>query len=222
MLGFIKYISVSSILTAVGSIFIVIYEISELSNVWISAIGPVLVLTGAFWSSIKQSHFEERLSEKNNEISKLNNKIINFVTGGDSFCYFSINKGSISSEIKLVLIHQGEYPLYDLRAECIDLDSLNPVTGYARQSFEIGNVSPNVASSGPWKIVFNAKTQLRYNIPFSSRGGFFTQELRLFFINGDWRMASRVKATRLLAQSPLVLHEKVDQMILEDIDNFSF
>jgi hypothetical protein len=71
----------------------------------------------------------ETLSEENKalltEVNKLNKKIASNITGGDSCCYFLPSRPSKNSSIvDLMLINDGDYPLYDVSVKIDDVEKL--------------------------------------------------------------------------------------------------
>lgn len=66
------------------------------------------------------------ISQKNAELalnnSELSKKIANSITGGDSYCYVLVGNPSKTNLSDLMLITEGEYPLYDVEVRIHDLD----------------------------------------------------------------------------------------------------
>jgi hypothetical protein len=92
--------------------------------------GAVLVAFGTFWSSLRQSHFNTRLAQKNQEIAELQLESANAITGGDSFAYMSVMVPDPKSAATIipVFVHKGKYPLYDVEARIVDLDEFRRLT----------------------------------------------------------------------------------------------
>ncbi|MHC4277591.1 MAG: hypothetical protein ACYSWY_08925 [Planctomycetota bacterium] len=84
-------------------------------------IGAFIAAAGAFWASLEQAKFERVLRTKSDEIAQLNTKIASAVTGGDSFCYLDLAIGDGTTNTPaLMLVHQGEYPVYDVSVRIVD------------------------------------------------------------------------------------------------------
>lgn len=196
--------------------------------IWI-AIGTVITLIGALWSSQNQASFEKKLSSKSEEISQnqsrfekelslkneeiiqLNNKLMGLVTGGNSFCRFSVMNLPNDNLIHIALMHEGKYPLYDMKVRVVDLDDfekqINTNTGHL---IEIGNLIPMSTFPDMFKIPINQRKNIRFNFFFSGRNGYFTQELRLILVGDDWKIASRVADNITKPGEYKLLFEEID------------
>jgi hypothetical protein len=171
-------------------------------------VGALISAGGALWSYGEWSYgertkFEHELREKSNEIAELNRRIASSVTGGDSFCYLSI--GSINDQTNvsmLTVVHQGEYPLYDVSLDITDLQKFRQVTATGpltfdqmssyRTTLQVGNVIPNSGMTlRPWQLP-NSDEQ-DYNVRIWARNGVASQKIRLRRINGGWKSATQVR-----------------------------
>jgi hypothetical protein len=122
------------------------------------------------------------------------------VTGGDSVCYLMIspNQGI------LFAMQRGRYPLHDVSVRMSDLDKANgllatrPLTMdnvfAADTNFQIGDMPVNGSKilDTHYKLTGN---KYSFNIFFSGLNGFWTEELRLRLVNGEWTQAARVTRT---------------------------
>src|SRR6478609_5690772 len=87
---------------------------------WLMLLGALLSTAGAILASQRQAASEEELSKKSVEIAELNKQIAASVTGGDSFAYMGF---LLQFDVpRLMLFHEGQYPLYGLNARISDLD----------------------------------------------------------------------------------------------------
>lgn len=172
---------------------------------------------GAFWSVMQGALWERELRKKSDEIAELNRRTAASVTGGDSWCYLALD-GQLDdgNSGTLVLVHQGEYPLYDVSIRIVDLDKFEQIKGnlslqalaHSDTILNPGNLSPNQASMlGAWEI---PEKGLRWNIFFAARNGFFTQRLRLLRVSGHWASATTV-IRDALGKEPETLLEKISE-----------
>ena len=168
----------------------------------------LIAAAGAFWVAIEQASWEHELQAT--------------VTGGDSWCYLTLGglTGS-GNRASVTVVHQGRYPLYDVSARIVDLDKFDLIKStvswetlaQTETILTVGNLGPDKAMLLPTTVEIPQKG-LRWNIFFSARNGFFTQELRLLQIKGCW--ASATRTTRRHGETEVVLREKVDSIFPRD------
>ena len=117
----------------------------------------------------------------------------------------------------LTLVHQGEYPLYDLTVRILDMDTFERKVQQNNSDFDklreevqmsVGNIAPNQTSL--LKTVQLDSDPLRWNLFFSARTGFFTELLRVRRVGNEWKTALKVIRTRTSG---------IDQVLLERIDS---
>jgi hypothetical protein len=117
----------------------------------------------------------------------------------------------------LTLVHQGEYPLYDLTVRILDMDTFERKVQQNNSDFDklreevqmsVGNIAPNQTSL--LKTVQLDSDPLRWNLFFSARTGFFTELLRVRRVGNEWKTALKVIRTRTPGK---------DQVLLERIDS---
>lgn len=144
-------------------------------------LGGFLTLFGAFWAATRQSQFQR--------------EALYTVTGGDSFAYLGANAEPASNLVNLVLIHVGQYPLYEVHARIVDVDV--PVVRSNRPAevqsirLEFGTLVPRHAAAVPPLELGNGEGR-NWNVFFTARNGGWNQELRLRKVDGAWRIATRV------------------------------
>jgi hypothetical protein len=171
---------------------------------FITNFGASLFLTSWFIGQIlrikKQQKIESYLELVTHKVESLlnnlensSNKIIDNITGGNSYLYMIIGNISPDNEWgEMIFIHKGENPVYDVFVEYIDLDEpILPTGNYKRNRFEIGTKAPKTASTGP-KIKLNKAQGLRINVFYSTRRGIINQGLRMIFRNDKWISAYKV------------------------------
>ena len=172
-------------------------------------LGTILSATGAFLATYKQNQekaqsavqraqFESELRGKSDEIAELNRQISQSVTGGNSFCYVRLSLGPTSSPI-VTVIHQGEFPLYDVSIrmwdpndsqECSCDVSLEEFTK-KDLNFNLGNLSPNqVRILG--RVTLPEADEKEFALSIGARNGFVLELIKLRRIEGQWKAAYRV------------------------------
>ncbi len=153
---------------------------------------------------------EKQLRQKSEEITDLKNHIASSITGGTSFAYIVPVFQSANASPILTVVHQGEYPLYDLSVRIVDLAKLGekaPSLSEMKGS-GIGNLAPNQAA--PLGNVQINGESLRWNLFFSARNGFFTEELRVQRVGSDWKTAIQVTRSNPTSGETKTLFEKID------------
>jgi hypothetical protein len=171
-------------------------------------VGGIIAAIGAVWAAYDQTKSSKQLQEKSEEIARLNRETANTVTGGDSFCYL-MPIGNAPDRVSV--IHSGKYPLYDVSVQLVDLDdpafSKPTFSSIGANTITIGNIPPNsIQVLG--SVIKLTGDRKRLNIFFSARNGFYTQQLRMRLVNGEWKSATRV--TRNLADGKReTLHTQV-------------
>jgi len=175
---------------------------------------PGLILLGAILSAIGALWASQQMRIKSEEIAELNKEIVKLVTGGDSFCYLTImSLDPLTNSGILTIVHQGDHPIYDVSARIVDLQKMKTIEKKNKMNFQevmqastiiqIGNMAKGAGSTiGPFPL--GNETERNFNIFFSARNGFFTQNLRMNKINNKW-----VQAT-IVAKDNKVLFEKID------------
>lgn len=206
-----------ALITFVGAV------ISAIGGFWASSskpepariivvVGLVISAIGVLWASQQQASFNLNLLNKSEEIARLNQKLANSVSGGDSFCYLEVSSlDSAKNTGQLVVVHQGEHNLYDVHARIVDLEKFDQLEGklsfatlkQTDTNISIGNL---ISSSAQMlhRVTLGNGNMRRFNIFFSARNGFFNQVLRLKKIHGKW-----VRAMKVLREDK-VIYEEVD------------
>jgi hypothetical protein len=167
-------------------------------------LGAVLVALGGFWSSWRQSTFNTTLTQKNDEISRLQMESANAITGGNSFAYMLVqvpDPKAANTAIPL-FIHQGKYPLYDVQARIVDLDEHNRLRdqkdfiaaskALLGTTLTVGNLTPGFASSSSVGLPHPSGQDFSYNVFFIARNGAWIQSLRMRWVGNGWAMANKV------------------------------
>jgi flagellar biosynthesis GTPase FlhF len=172
---------------------------------------------------IAEAQTELRL--KSDEVAELNKTTAASVTGGDSYCYVQfINSLNGLVNGRMMVIHQGKFPLYDVQIRIVDLDKFNAMSKRGEITIEtvmqsegilnIGNMSPNLAQMREVPPFSPTAEELNYNIFISARNGSFTELLRLKKINGVWKSALKVERGNFSDANP----NSLPTLLFEQID----
>lgn len=138
------------------------------------------------------------------------------LTGGDDFCYV-IPEGTPRPPFPAIVLHEGEYPLYDVNMRVVDLSKFKILPNGAiagQTSLFLGDFPVGPTALGPLSYSFPAKGEkASFNIFFSAKNGFWVENLRTRFVNGKWVSAYRVFRYRLTGGKlrPYTLFEKHDR-----------
>lgn len=156
---------------------------------------------------------ETQLRVKTEEIADLNRKIAATVTGGDTFPYLLVGRpGGNSQEADLMLLTDGDYPLYDVSVRIQDVDRfvssvvnsfesgeaptdsiLKSIRMMQRESFErvFGNLSPNqMIPFG--SINLSGREEASFNVILFARNGSVHQKIKFRRLNDEWAVSYRV------------------------------
>ncbi len=169
-------------------------------------VGILIAAFGGVWASMEQNTFDRTLKKKNEEIVELNRKIINSVTGGESYCYFQVMKIGNSKVVDLFLVNTSEYPVYDVSVTITDAEKrwalvkknipygsvseLYVITSKASESFNIGNMVPNQGKL-VYSLELKDKEKYSFNITISARNGIIYQSILFLKVNDEWKTATR-------------------------------
>jgi len=156
-------------------------------------------------------------TSKSGETTEINKQIASSITGGASFAYIvpTFFDPTHNSPM-LTLVHQGEYPLYDLTVRILDMATFdnmvrqnNSYSDKLREEVQlsVSNIAPNQARM--LKTVQLGRDPLRWNLFFSARNGFFTEFLRVQRVGNEWKTALKVTRTPSSGKEQTLL-EKID------------
>lgn len=184
-------------------------------KVFITALGPTFFLIswliGQYFRVKKQVSTEQNFVKIEDKFKQLfidienqNKETIAFITGGDSFVYFMIERN-----MKLAIaLHCGKYPLYDVSARFVDLDCMqhsenHGMLGACEINIKLGTLFPESSILNQNTAPLDA---MSYNIFIHARNGFFTQLLRQKEENGKFMFATRVQNNK----DGTIIFEKID------------
>ncbi len=199
-------------------------------------LGALFSAVGVFMATARQNQeklqataarlqFEQELRAKSEEIAALNKTLASTVTGGDSYCYFLVPALNPDSKlIDLMLMHHGDFPLYDVSVQIEDVDKLLELVrgerakgtlpyksiteayqllGQAATVINVGNFGPNQMEQ-LGAISIPARGRLAYNVKFLARNGGVFQRIRFQRVAGEWKRAWQI------ARDNDILEEHVD------------
>lgn len=195
--------------------------------------GLVLIALGTFFTIYGQQKLNDKTSDKLNnkadkieklseenielmrEVNKLNTRISDSITGGDSYCYFVPRPPSSRSNIvDLQLVNEGINPIYDISIKIDDVEKMFEIIeedfrncvdtnrsfteSSARMSpsnrlIDVGNLSPSIMLNLHEGLEIPHDVDRKsYNIIITSRNGQVDQLLRYRKVHGNWAMAMQV------------------------------
>lgn len=121
-------------------------------------------------------------------------------SGADSYCYLLPNSNippMHSKGVDWLLMHEGKYPLYEVRMTVMDLgEPMQP--GQAKEipepTFPLGRLNPGVAlpMGNGWAPSAGA-TAYDINVMFQARNGSWNEMIRFRPKDGGWSAAIRVE-----------------------------
>jgi hypothetical protein len=149
-------------------------------------------------------------SEKNAELSR---RIAGLADGGDSFAYVSFARGQANDAQRyLVVVQQGEFPLYDLNVRIVDLiefrkTQIHSLETLAKNVINVGNLP--VGGTAPFPNVrFDVASEGQaYNIFFQARNGYWIQNVT-FSKAEDGKYEYKNKVTRMRDAQQVVIFEE--------------
>ena len=161
------------------------------------------------------TELQKRLLTQSDTIASLSNKGINTTLGGDSFCYMAFEGASLIEGKPIPRVFQvGKYPLYDVTADITDMEKfrgefarrgvvMGPGKGIpfkagraAMVTIPVGNLAVGSQEFLLDHVIYFSNEQSQdFRVSFSARNGFWSQDIKLRRVEGDWRkwlMAFRV------------------------------
>jgi hypothetical protein len=174
--------------------------------------GAFGVAIGTFWASWRQWNFNTVISEKNEEIIRLQRENVGVTTGGDSFCYMllQVHDPATGLVVTPIFIHQGRFPLYDVAARVVDIDEMRKSIGANQAALlgttlRVGNLTPGFSVSITI-LQHPAGQNFNYNVFYVARNGAWLQMLRMRWLGNGWAIATRVLEGN---GGPKVLYEEI-------------
>lgn len=205
------YISVSSILTFLGAVWVGLFswwyssEDQRRKRDLMVLVGAGVAALGGFWGSVQQSDYERELRRKSDEIAQLNRTMISHVTGGDSYCY--IKAGSNQMDARRLMVFSvwqvGEYPCFDVAVQIKDVDEfsrlveigkatrlrdLTPAMPLVRVGTVLAAIAPVVR-----ELDLQGHERRRFGFVISLRNGWVFQKLLLRKSGDEWKRASHIE-----------------------------
>lgn len=228
----------STIVIIVGalitSVFGLIASSRDNTPRWITfptLIGGIIALFGGVWAGLEQSQLNNDLHAKTEKIEKLtqdisdaNSTIARSITGGDSFCYLhSVAAEGTSNRVVRWIIHHGEWPLYDVTVQSVDVNRLHAHTNTYNEAelqkwiddsddYEIflGNINPGSSITNSIDLIVPTDNSDRheYSVSFKARNGRWHQQIVYYRVDGTIKTSYRV--SKLSETNTIVLKEHID------------
>ena len=215
--------------------FIAMRNKKESLPAWIplsSLFAGIFVVLCSFWSGCEQSKSTNEINRRGQQILNLSSQnvalasqLVDWTTGSGSICFY----GTTNNRVRKVLVHYGEWPVYDLTATTIDCTALvdlaaNEGITFAsmkdtRHTVQLGTVTPNHLAQNMYSkklhfsddfIPVNIRQGIlrqEFSIRFSARGGMWVQDVILQLVNERYLVAYRVRTIDPAA----VIYKKVDE-----------
>ena len=184
-------------------------EVEKASNEFKATLASVATSTGEV-ARIQRlnTELQETLLSQSRAITGLARKSINLATGGDGFCTMFLMFISVADDSLVGVAsigNMGEFPLYGVNADVIDLDKqrlafTNGVTldnmGTGVTTLNIGDLPPK-PSGIMWKerLVLSSGSKESANLVVrfsSSRVQGWAEIIRIRKVGNDWKVAVRV------------------------------
>jgi hypothetical protein len=194
----------------------------------VNTFGPTFFLlswvTGQLFRVKKQAKVEDSFGSMEVRFKELMDKLeakaeetISHISGGDSYPRVSFCMIGDSNTWGLMVVNQGDYPLYDVHVRITDLlkfaktnGSLSVSSAVIGEVEHIGNMIPyqrNIILKGDQRNV----SELSFNIFFTARNGLFSQLVRAKKVNDFW-----LSAIKILNGDGAVIREDISEQFPRD------
>lgn len=185
--------------------------------VMVTFLGALLVAVGTYVNAIKsarksaaasdaQANLYRQLSEKSEEIARLNLEVKNWVVGGNSVT-LTVENSNVEDTCDLLISNYGPHPLFEAQLAAINTDeNLNRITqivkqnpslskllaiqSEATQSIAIGTLPPNQGRVWSLSLPSDA-SEVHYNLQLTTLGGSEFHQLFCRKIGSRWLSALR-------------------------------
>jgi len=148
-----------------------------------------------------------QLEETQKELKNFTSESLNYLTGGDSWCYIALTSSSNSNELRVRLYHKGKYPLIALRVVIVYTSELERVTqgsGAMKKGFlmagtystdiPVGTVPKSHTIRNPGILIgtvpHNPNVNETYHINFTAQNGEWYQTQSFTFDADKYRKQS--------------------------------
>ncbi|HVB87814.1 MAG TPA: hypothetical protein VNK23_14235 [Candidatus Dormibacteraeota bacterium] len=171
------------------------------------------IADGINTTSIQNQQQFAATMKRSDEIMEGVQDSINSITGGDSYAYVVFGDLKRAGAF-ISVVHGGKYPLHGVTARMTDVNKFKemvenevPLTlnNPSDINLTVGDISANAAR--PMQTIkFSGTERQDYNIFFNGRNGFWSELVRMRWIDNKWVSAVKV----LGADGRNVLFERVD------------
>ena len=165
----------------------------------------VLGAIGAYWSSLRRSETEKQLQKKTDDIVQLNRTITGLVSGGDSYCFFMPTIDYDKNTCQFLVVHKGQFPIYDVSARICDVERMNQLVQAQQQEgrshfdltaadsyIQLGTIPVGRGIYLP-PFPIGSVQKLSFSIFFGSRNSVFNQTIELRKVGNQWLSSDRVE-----------------------------
>jgi hypothetical protein len=122
----------------------------------LTLLGAIIAAIGVFWASVKNAasqreiiRLNHQLTDKSDEIAKVNARIADLVTGGKAFAYAELT----AVLGRVTVVNETDYPLYNLSIQIADLAKMQQFMpkngGWTFEDLDKWETSIYVGTLGP-------------------------------------------------------------------------
>lgn len=187
-------------------------SLTDTITIFVGSFVSITYLTSQLYRVSKQLRTEDslksiddRVAATIDQLEKTTSNLLSTMTGGNSFCYFwdnvIVNEDGLGD---LTIVHYGDFPLFDVRFQMLDLDRVRTVqdrsptnwTGInaAHLSKEIGTISKGAQFYIPKMVRMGDANTRSFSVQFFARNLNFSQILLFSRMPDDsWVSAIRVQ-----------------------------
>jgi cell division protein FtsL len=150
----------------------------------------------------KITQLQTELDLKNKKIQELQNQTLDNITGGESYSMLLItyeNKENTLGRLSFELGPNCKHPLQHVQSRIVDLNDNSVEFNFdviQKTTFSIGTIEPHQISVLNSFIKLDKTKGVNLIIYTSANNGFYTQVLRMKFINNKWSKATIVYRDR--------------------------
>ena len=168
----------------------------------IVAIGGIVALIGGFITVYGGIRVSQHQTDDARKLYESQNEGFRQVTGGDSFCYLRILPAD-ATNVDLVVLHEGKYPISDISLRLVDSDQLAGPTPSGLSAMDRIlkaqiNIPIGTLPVKGFRLVSRIQIpagimEKKYLASFTARNGSWDEDVTLRRMNtGDWRVALKV------------------------------
>lgn len=215
-------------LRSLGLSYWVTYSIHGMRQFWswlvqaqnLTFAGALLASLGAIVSGVGAWMSAQNRAESERKLRMLAEEHSAMLTGGDSFCYVAMDSGGGDVGLAM-LVHEGKYPVYDVRVRILDADQKNSPTyldPYPNTLIkqDMGTIAPERDIPHPIGAIPlpQAAKRKKFGVLLDTRSGSFTETIFFQRIGNNWSRAWQVRKSSTKA----TLIEWADERFLRNAE----